>query len=435
MALAKKDTTLLGIIVVAIVVACFLGWWAYGWGVTPPPPAPAKEVATATYQPFQDFTEHPYKTGFGILAIILLAFTVYKWYPTTWDKHIVKGLVVPVAGWIMCIYFLVLISPFGEFARAHMFEAVPLIFQFALGYGVWMLNQNPKAKPLKHRLGVTLIWFTIGVLVITICAKNPVWGAKIKAVWASINTPPTTTPTPGQSVYVQTSASPSTVTLPPLTGSSFSMESNPCLERIGVKGQDVKRIKEALVEYPALLAIACRESTLNHMDPENRQQVLLGKMDRRDQGFLQFNSFYHPPQVVEKEVGCSDLKDFTCSERYGKKIYDTHGLNPWYPFGTKNESGREYKPLTVSVIAGENYGPRINIPKLTKETRFDHPDHQVTVEAESADGSKKEYTLTHRQFTDMGQRVTWVRVKRGPNETGNVGLKITYIFHPSPVVN
>ncbi len=236
------------------------------------------------------------------------------------------------------------------------------------------------------------------------------------------------TGTSGQNVFARNTAS-----ITPLTAATIGMEEKPCLEDKGLKGLNVKLITETLWEYPALLAIACRESGLNHMDPENPKQVLLGRADKRDQGFLQINSFYHPPATVEKEVGCKDLKDFTCSEKYGKKLYDKSGLNPWYPWGTKNESGRQYPPLTVPVTAGEDFGPRINIPRLAQETRFDHPGHQIVVEAEAADGSKKEYTLTHGNYQNMGY-VIWLRAKRAPGEKENVKLKITYAFQQCPII-
>lgn len=294
--------------------------------------------------------------------------------------------------------------------------------QVALGAGFAMRVRKKDAKPPQHWLG-----FIVLVMALLVVGKYTLWPLLPgKPVQAS-------TTRAGQSVYVQQTSTPTPITLPPLTAASFDMESNPCLERVGWKGPDVKRIKEALVDYPALLAIACRESELNHMDPKNPHQVLVGR-DPRDHGFLQFNSFYHPPETVEKVAGCRDVKDFACSEKYGKKTYDQYGLNPWYPYGTENESGRTYKPLTIPVIAGVEFGPRINIPRLTKETRFDHPGHQVIVEAEGPDGSKKEYTLTHGVYTYMGY-VVWLRVKRGPNETGNVGLKITYTFQQSPIVN
>ena len=308
--------------------------------------------------------------------------------------------------------------------RPYVWNRWAFFTQVALGAGFAMRVRMKDAKPPRHILGTLVL-----VIALLVVGKYTVWPLLPK-----ISTQASTTSTPGQSVYVQTSASTSSTTSPLLTAATFNMEENPCLERIGWKGPDVKRIKEALVDYPALLAIACRESGLNHMDPKNPDQVLVGKSDPRDKGFLQINSFYHPPETVEKEVGCRDTTEFTCSERYGKKVYDKYGLNPWYPYGTRNESGRTYKPLTVPVIAREEYGPRINIPRLTNETRFDHPGHQVVVEAEGPDGSKKEYTLTHGQYTGMGH-VVWLRIKRGPDETGNVGLKITYIFQQSPIVN
>jgi len=234
----------------------------------------------------------------------------------------------------------------------------------------------------------------------------------------------------GQNVFARNTAT----TITPLTAATIGMEKNPCLEGKGLKGLDAERIRKALVGYLALLAIACRESGLNHREPNDSTKVLLGRQDPRDQGFLQINSFYHPPETVKKEVDCTDLTDFTCSERYGKKLYDKYGLNPWYLWGTKNESGRQYPPLTVLVTAGEEYGARINIPRLTRETRFDHPGHLVVIEAEAADGSKKEYLATHDVYVNMGH-VVWVRVKRAPTERENVKLKITYAFQQCPIVN
>lgn len=324
----------------------------------------------------------------------------------TWADNVVIGVIA-----LALIHIgagIIFESNYG----AYMWRKEVIFFQVAMGVGFSMLAKKKDAKPPRHILGVLVILMAIIVTGKMFFSSN------------KKDNPPSST-----NAQAATRGGNNTA-LAPLTRSSFEMESKPCLEHDGLKGVDSKQIREALKGYPGLLSISCRESKLDHRDPEDTSKILVGKIDPRDLGFLQINTHYHPPAKVEKVAGCTDLKEFSCSEKYGKKLYDEHGLEPWFPHGP-NESGRQYAPFTVTDTAGVDFGPRINIPKITRETRFDVTT-PVIVEVEYDSGEKKEFTLTPNKFTDMGISVKWFRFKRTPDATENGKVTITYTFYKVP---
>ena len=331
------------------------------------------------------------------------------------DKWWISGRILPlVTCFILINLFVYLRDPIIWWGRFFNW------WSLGLQVGIIMFIMINLDKKKKH-------WKYVSIVAVLLLL-NTLNTLTVPATFMNFDNPSASTPDWFRNS--RTSSREAQTALAPLTRSSFEMELKPCLEHDGSKGIDADKIKGALKGYPGLLSMACRESGLNHRDPENPGKILLGKIDPRDLGFLQINTYYHPPATVEKAVGCKDLKEFSCSEKYGKKLYDEYGLEPWFPYGPQ-ESGRQYAPFTVTDTAKKDFGPRINIPRITRETRFDVT-APVIVEVEYESGEKKEFTLIPKQFTDMGISVKWLRFKQSPDTTEEGKVTITYMFYRVP---
>lgn len=400
MTFAKKDAVTIGIIAViaitiAIIFTGFLVWW-FGWGQNPHPPNTNQitvEIPGKTeYSPFQDLTDHPYRTGFTILVLIFLALTVRKWYPKTWENTVINGSLLPVTGWIICTYCVILVSPWGEFARTHMFKPVPLVFQVALGYGVWMLNQNPKSKSLRHRLGVLLISFTLAMVVAT------TWKPWIRPYFSGNSSDKT--------VSAATTAKP-----------IVTPEKDPCIEDDPQHGPDKEKTIKALANHPFLFALACRETRFNHADPENPTKVHTGKIDKDDTGIMQINKRIHKDLLKEKGLNADVFED---NIAFAKFLYDEKGIDHWFPL----VSGRRYNPITVIVVASKDaWSPVVKIPRLTRGARYD------TMKPVLAEIDGKEVIFDPEVDRHWGS-VKQIRFKS--IDGAKTTIRITFEFWPMP---
>lgn len=338
----------------------------------------------------------------AIGALILVHF-LRKKQPTSTNKLwslLKENWKVPVALVILHLGAFMLLE--GVLYKKYIWSWVAVYAQVGLALA-FVLRERPKnAKPAGHLLGTTIL-----VFIVLLIGKEftPIKGY-IKE-WSGKNADTN-----------------STVAVAPMVG--VNLERTPCLE--AEKGGDSEKIREALKDYPDLLAVACRESGLNHMDPKDPGEVLVGEDDSRDTGFLQINTHFHPAEVMKGAVGCGDPKDFDCQVKYVKYLHDTSGLESWFPYGP-NESGRQYKPLTVLLVASKEYGSRIHIPRITDEYRFDH-DKPVVVEAEDYDGKKNEYTLKPKEYTPVPGFNKWMRFKSVDGSP--VAVKVTYKFQQVP---
>lgn len=67
-----------------------------------------------------------------------------------------------------------------------------------------------------------------------------------------------------------------------------------------------------------MVAIIECESGFTHYTKDGT--VLRGRVDSRDSGVAQINTFYHPGVNVD---------DFWENLRYARKLYDSEGTTPW----------------------------------------------------------------------------------------------------------
>jgi hypothetical protein len=77
-------------------------------------------------------------------------------------------------------------------------------------------------------------------------------------------------------------------------------------------------------DIPIMAEIARCESTFRHHLGDG--SILRGRVDQRDTGVMQINTYYH--QVTADELGL-DLEDFYHNMAYARYLYERQGVQPW----------------------------------------------------------------------------------------------------------
>ena len=85
-----------------------------------------------------------------------------------------------------------------------------------------------------------------------------------------------------------------------------------------------EKAKEYFKDYPILVKIAGCESQFRQYD--SKGNVLKGKVNKGDLGFMQINKYYH--EGKSDELGF-DLETIEGNMAYAKYLYDREGAQPW----------------------------------------------------------------------------------------------------------
>lgn len=112
--------------------------------------------------------------------------------------------------------------------------------------------------------------------------------------------------------------------------SEAQMIDEECTVRKSILNVEMRqRIRDDLKDYPLLIAVACRESGFNQMNPASPNEVLLNR--NKDGtvkiGVLQISSAHEELWKDLKE----DPYTLKGNLAIAKVIYDREGIDPWFP--------------------------------------------------------------------------------------------------------
>lgn len=86
--------------------------------------------------------------------------------------------------------------------------------------------------------------------------------------------------------------------------------------------------KDIVIEYfkedPILAEVAFCESTFTHYKDDG--SVLRGRVDNRDVGVMQINTYYHGDTAERMGFDLENLED---NLAYAQNLFDRQGLQPW----------------------------------------------------------------------------------------------------------
>lgn len=83
-------------------------------------------------------------------------------------------------------------------------------------------------------------------------------------------------------------------------------------------------VRKYFADIPVMIQVARCESTFRHTLADG--SVLRGKVDSRDTGVMQINTYYHGVAAVGLGL---DLSDFEDNMAYARKLYERQGTKPW----------------------------------------------------------------------------------------------------------
>lgn len=83
-------------------------------------------------------------------------------------------------------------------------------------------------------------------------------------------------------------------------------------------------VREYFSDIPVLIQVARCESTFRHTLADG--SVLRGKVDSRDTGVMQINSYYHGKEAAELGL---NLEIFEDNMAYARHLYEKKGTQPW----------------------------------------------------------------------------------------------------------
>ncbi len=83
-------------------------------------------------------------------------------------------------------------------------------------------------------------------------------------------------------------------------------------------------VREYFSDIPVMIQVARCESTFRHTQADGT--VLRGKVDGRDTGVMQINTFYHGKKAEELGLDLEDLHD---NMAYARSLYEKQGTQPW----------------------------------------------------------------------------------------------------------
>lgn len=83
-------------------------------------------------------------------------------------------------------------------------------------------------------------------------------------------------------------------------------------------------VREYFADIPIMIQVARCESTFRHTLADG--SVLTGKVDGRDTGVMQINTYYHGATAAKLGLDLWDLEDNMAYARY---LYEKQGVQPW----------------------------------------------------------------------------------------------------------
>jgi len=90
-------------------------------------------------------------------------------------------------------------------------------------------------------------------------------------------------------------------------------------------GSDTEaRVREYFSDIPVMIQVARCESTFRHTLEDGT--VLKGKVDSRDTGVMQINTYYHGTTAAELGLDLEVLED---NMAYARHLYERQGTQPW----------------------------------------------------------------------------------------------------------
>lgn len=83
-------------------------------------------------------------------------------------------------------------------------------------------------------------------------------------------------------------------------------------------------VRKYFSDIPVMIQVARCESTFRHTLADG--SVLKGKVDSRDTGVMQINSYYHSKTAAELGLDITKLED---NMAYARNLYEKKGTQPW----------------------------------------------------------------------------------------------------------
>jgi hypothetical protein len=85
-----------------------------------------------------------------------------------------------------------------------------------------------------------------------------------------------------------------------------------------------EKVREYFADIPIMITVAKCESTFRQFNQDGT--VLRGRVDPRDTGVMQINTYYHGETVKKMEL---DIETLEGNLAYARHLYDTQGIQPW----------------------------------------------------------------------------------------------------------
>ncbi len=89
-------------------------------------------------------------------------------------------------------------------------------------------------------------------------------------------------------------------------------------------GATETEVRKYFSDIPVMIQIARCESAFRHTLEDG--SVLRGRVDNRDTGVMQINSFYHGKTAAKLGLDLLDLED---NMAYARSLYEKQGTQPW----------------------------------------------------------------------------------------------------------
>lgn len=83
-------------------------------------------------------------------------------------------------------------------------------------------------------------------------------------------------------------------------------------------------VRDYFSDIPVMIQVARCESTFRHTLADG--SVLRGRVDNRDTGVMQINTYYHEKRATSLGLNLENLDD---NMAYARHLYETQGLQPW----------------------------------------------------------------------------------------------------------
>jgi len=83
-------------------------------------------------------------------------------------------------------------------------------------------------------------------------------------------------------------------------------------------------VRKYFSDIPVMIQVARCESTFRHTLEDG--SVLRGKVDNRDTGVMQINTYYHGETAEDLGLDLENLED---NMAYARSLYERQGTQPW----------------------------------------------------------------------------------------------------------